>query len=120
MFGPFDEYYTLRSPLSSLQNRFDPKKSNSADYAARRLFAEVMLQKERKEIPLSHLFMSDEANFHLDDGVNKQNCRCWSDCSPRLITELPPHSPRVTVFVRDEALLSQKKRTTPAGTTALI
>jgi transposase len=47
---------------------------------------------------ISHLFMSDEAHFHLSGYVNKQNCRYWSAENPRILHELPLHPQKVTVW----------------------
>jgi len=42
--------------------------------------------------------MSDEAQFHLNGTVNKQNCRYWSPDNPHNIHQRPLHSDRVTVW----------------------
>jgi hypothetical protein len=42
--------------------------------------------------------MSDEAYFHLNGTVNKQNLRYWAAENPRDIHERPFHSARVTVW----------------------
>jgi hypothetical protein len=42
--------------------------------------------------------MSDEAHFHLDGSVNKQNCRYWAAENPRQLHQRPLHSPKVTVW----------------------
>lgn len=46
------------------------------------------------------IFWSDEAYFHLNGSVNKQNCRYWSPKgqNPRLKHQQPLHSPTVTVW----------------------
>uniref|UniRef100_A0A1B0CLP5 DUF4817 domain-containing protein n=1 Tax=Lutzomyia longipalpis TaxID=7200 RepID=A0A1B0CLP5_LUTLO len=44
------------------------------------------------------ILMSDEAHFHLCGGVNKQNMRFWGTENPRVIHEVPLHSPKVTVW----------------------
>lgn len=44
------------------------------------------------------LFMSDEAHFHLDGFVNKQNCRYYAAENPQSLHERPLHSPKVTVW----------------------
>ncbi|CAH2092603.1 unnamed protein product [Euphydryas editha] len=41
---------------------------------------------------------SDEANFHVNGHVNKQNCRFWSETNPRLKHQNPLHSPKVVVW----------------------
>ncbi|EFN79402.1 hypothetical protein EAI_09473, partial [Harpegnathos saltator] len=40
---------------------------------------------------------SDEADFHLDGLVNRQNCRIWGSENPRVIVEKQMHPQRVTV-----------------------
>ena len=44
------------------------------------------------------LLMSDEAHFHLNGMVNKQNFRYWATENPREIYKRPLHSPKVTVW----------------------
>lgn len=43
------------------------------------------------------LIMSDEAHFHLNGYVNKQNCRYWGEQNPRQIHEKPLHSAKVSL-----------------------
>jgi hypothetical protein len=43
------------------------------------------------------LVMTDEAHFHLNGTVNKQNFRYWSDHNPHELHEHPVHDPNVTV-----------------------
>lgn len=45
----------------------------------------------------SKIILSDEAHFHLDGFVNRQNCRVWGSENPRVISEKQMHSQRVTV-----------------------
>jgi hypothetical protein len=44
------------------------------------------------------IMISDEAHFHLDGSVNKQNCRYWVAENPRQLHQRPLHSPKVTVW----------------------
>lgn len=44
------------------------------------------------------LFMSDEAQFHLDGKVNKQNCRIWADQPPQIFQEVEGFSPYISVW----------------------
>lgn len=47
---------------------------------------------------LGTLFFSDEAWFHLDGNVNKQNCRLWSTSKPDATLQKPLHSSKVGVW----------------------
>lgn len=40
-----------------------------------------------------NIMFSDEANFHVNGQVNKQNCRFWSKTNPQLKHQNPLHSP---------------------------
>ena len=44
------------------------------------------------------LIMCDEAHFHLNNTVNKQNFRYWASENPRELHQRPLHSPKVTVW----------------------
>ena len=44
------------------------------------------------------LMMSDEAHFHLDGYVNKQNCRFWAAENPRQLHQRPLHTAKVSVW----------------------
>ena len=69
---------------------------NTNDYPQRLKFAQDMLALyENEDLKIA---MSDEAHFHLNGSVNKQNCRYWSSENPRLTHETPLHSPKVTVW----------------------
>ncbi|KAM7306368.1 hypothetical protein ISCGN_010087 [Ixodes scapularis] len=47
---------------------------------------------------LQFLLFSDEANFHLDGRVNRQNSRIWARDNPHAVDERHLHSPKVTVW----------------------
>jgi hypothetical protein len=47
---------------------------------------------------MDHLIMSDEAHFHLNGNVNKQNFRYWSAENPHMLHQKPLHSEKVTVW----------------------
>ena len=47
---------------------------------------------------LALIITSDEAHFHLDGYVNKQNCRYWSTENPRELHQKSLHSQKVTVW----------------------
>ena len=42
--------------------------------------------------------MSDEAHFHFEGYVNKQNCRIWGSETPKMMIEKPLYPQRVTVW----------------------
>mgnify|MGYP003623301927 CR=1 FL=1 len=67
------------------------------DYAQREDFA-VRMQVLLHDEPDALIFMSDEAHFHLNGFVNRQNFRYWAHDNPRELHERPLHSPRVTVW----------------------
>ena len=47
---------------------------------------------------LDHLIMSDEAHFHLNGNVNKQNFRYWAAENPHMLHQKPMYSEKVTVW----------------------
>lgn len=47
---------------------------------------------------LQKLIMSDEAHFHLNGFVNKQNCRFWGSENPRVIKQKQLHPIKCTVW----------------------
>ncbi|XP_046683513.1 uncharacterized protein LOC124369534 [Homalodisca vitripennis] len=65
------------------------------DYATRQAFAETMTDLTTDD---KIVMMSDEAHFHLDGYVNKQNFRYWSPTNPEELHERPLHCPKVTVW----------------------
>jgi transposase len=70
-----------------------------ADMVARMNFCQEMLQRlDGDENLIHHMFMSDEAHFHLNGYVNKQNSRYWSAINPLQLHQKPLHSPKVTVW----------------------
>ena len=46
----------------------------------------------------SKIILSDEAHFHLDGFVNRQNCRVWGLENLRVISEKQMYPQRVTVW----------------------
>lgn len=68
-----------------------------SDFVSRKKNCEMMLERFRT---VNSIFWSDEAHFHLNGHVNKQNCRYWSPRShnPRLKHQKPLHCPRLTVW----------------------
>ncbi|GFU02030.1 hypothetical protein TNCV_836931 [Trichonephila clavipes] len=41
---------------------------------------------------------NDEAHFWLNDYVNKQNCRIWSEANPQVYVETPLHPEKLIVW----------------------
>ena len=67
------------------------------DYVQREDFTvRMQVVFEEEENPI--ILMSDEAHFHLNGAVNKQNCLYWSPDNPHNIHQQPLHSDRVTVW----------------------
>lgn len=67
-----------------------------ADHSLRRQFANFIA--EQGTGFSEKIIFSDEAHFHLNGYVNKQNCRIWASENPRVVVEKPLHSARVTVW----------------------
>lgn len=65
------------------------------DPILRRAFVKTMLERFRS---FNNILFSDEAHFHINGHVNKQNCRYWAAENPRAKHEKPLHSPKVTVW----------------------
>lgn len=47
---------------------------------------------------LDNFIMTDEATFHLNSFVNKQNCRIWATKNPHAVEEEAQFSPSITVW----------------------
>jgi len=54
---------------------------------------------QREQMTMHNVWFSDEAHFHLNGVVNKQNVRFWASENPYVISEKVRHAPRVTVWV---------------------
>ncbi|GFV76768.1 uncharacterized protein TNCV_4729881 [Trichonephila clavipes] len=69
------------------------------DHQARCRFVE-WAQNETAVVPDFHkrIFFSDEAHFWLNDYVNKQKCRIWSEANPQVYVETPLHPEKLTVW----------------------
>ena len=72
-------------------------KLNEGDYPQRLNFAKQMLALYEQNEDLE-VILSDEAHFHLNGSVNKQNFRYWASENPRQLQENPLHSLKVTVW----------------------
>ena len=70
---------------------------NPGNYQQRLSFCQTMLDMFEENENLT-LIMSDEAHFHLNGTVNKQNFRYWASENPRELHQRPPHTPKVTVW----------------------
>lgn len=58
-----------------------------------------MLNRTRRDADfVDKIIFSDEAHFHLNGYVNRQNYRIWGQEISRVIVEEPLHSPKVTVW----------------------
>lgn len=68
------------------------------DYLRRKNFAEAMMTNFWNDGGLEGIIFSDEAHFHLNGDVNKQNARYWAPENPRERHQRPLHSPKVTVW----------------------
>ena len=75
------------------------QKLKRGDKARRLEWSHWLLSKVRR-CPrfLSTLWMSDEADFHLDGNVVKQNCRFWSEENPQVTLPQEQFSAHVTVW----------------------
>lgn len=74
------------------------QKLHATDYDKRMNFTNKFLQLANNEDFINHLIMSDEAHFHLNGYVNKQNQRFWASENPREIFETPLQTAKVTVW----------------------
>ena len=68
------------------------------DKAKRLRFCHWLLSKWRLSSFRKGLLMTDEAHFHLDGSVVKQNCRVWGAEQPHEVAFRQGHSPHVTVW----------------------
>lgn len=69
------------------------------DHAQRREFTDWILEQQEVNADFADkIIFSDEAHFHVDGCVNRQNCRIWGSENPRTIHEKAMHPQRVTVW----------------------
>ena len=71
---------------------------NPADDEKRVQFAQFFLEIFREENKIDLLMMSDEAHFHMNGFINKQNFRHWATENPQIMQEKTLHPQRVTVW----------------------
>ncbi|GBM86135.1 hypothetical protein AVEN_75409-1 [Araneus ventricosus] len=73
-------------PIKAVRQRFD--------------FAnEILTMIDNEGFDVGCIWLTDEAHFHLNGFVNKQNWRFWGSENPHLCEEKPLHSPKVTALV---------------------
>ncbi|XP_055307310.1 uncharacterized protein LOC129571528, partial [Sitodiplosis mosellana] len=69
------------------------------DHGNRRDLVEWVKGKEAADADfLKKVIFSDEAHFHLNGYVNRQNCRFWGSENPRETEEVSAHPARCTVW----------------------
>lgn len=72
---------------------------NERDPASRMEFSIQILAKINEDANfLGNLWISDEAHFHLNGFVNKQNFRYWAQDNPCEFHQRPLHSAKVTIW----------------------
>lgn len=75
------------------------QKLNPEDFVLRLEYARAVLNLvDQNENFLSNLMMTDEAHFHLNGFVNKQNNRFWGSQNPKNLHQKSLHAIRVTVW----------------------
>ncbi|GBM08148.1 hypothetical protein AVEN_214478-1 [Araneus ventricosus] len=60
---------------------------------------EILTMIDNEGFDVGCIWFTDEAHFHLNGFVNKQNWRFWGSENPHLCEEKPLHSPKVTSWV---------------------
>lgn len=69
------------------------------DHGRRRQFADWILARQAGDMNfVNRIIFSDEAHFHLNGYVNKQNCRVWGTENPRVFVEKKMYPLRTTVW----------------------
>lgn len=69
------------------------------DFQQRLTYALELQQMSREHDGFMHnLIMSDEAHFHLNGFINKQNCRFWGTENPRELHQRQLHPQKCTVW----------------------
>lgn len=72
--------------------------SETAMQQRRQFSGQLLGLLEGDTVPANKIIFSDEAHFHLDGYVNRQNYRFWGSENPRLVVEKSLHPQRVTVW----------------------
>ena len=93
-------YRILRMDLNLLPYKIQVVHNLLPDDLQRRLqYATSIQQHARTDPHFTHyLIMSDEAHFHLDGYVNRQNCRFWGESNPRELHHRQLHPRKCTVW----------------------
>ncbi|GBM50518.1 hypothetical protein AVEN_160740-1 [Araneus ventricosus] len=60
---------------------------------------EILTMIDNEGFDVGCIWFTDEAHFHLNGFVNRQNWRFWGSENPHLCEERPLHSPKVTAWV---------------------
>ena len=77
----------------------DQQQIKEVDVTRRFEFTNLMLEKiDLGIININNIWFSDEAHFHLNGYVNKQNWRHWGTENPHLAIATPAHPKRITVW----------------------
>lgn len=71
----------------------------AADHEKRRNFVDWFMRRQHENDGFArNIIFSDEAHFHLNGFVNKQNCRIWGPENPYKVQEKELYPQRVTVW----------------------
>ncbi|KAK9872165.1 hypothetical protein WA026_016219 [Henosepilachna vigintioctopunctata] len=71
----------------------------SNDHAQRTYFAEWIIEHQQMDADFSSkIIPSEEAHFHLDGFINRQNCRFWGSENHHVVVEKQMHPQCVTVL----------------------
>lgn len=69
------------------------------DHQKRRTFVNWVLENTEVDADFcKKIVLSDEAHFHLNGFVNRQNCRIWGSENPHVIQEKPMHPQKCTIW----------------------
>lgn len=94
----------IRNILHGVLNQYPYKLQSChqllpSDTVEREAFARWAFSKiEQDPSWVFNILWTDEAHFSLQGDVSTHNCRIWVTSNPRVYTEKPLHSPKVTVW----------------------
>lgn len=60
-------------------------------------FCRAFMEVSDNDAVVFNFFMSDEAHFHLNEYINKQNFQCCADEYPKKLQEWFLHNHKITV-----------------------